>query len=131
MNEAISTWKKYKDLPPPTSEGLIGEWRIRMDTWWGYAFKNVKVIHILHEGGRGVGGVTRKPVIRIVGHNIAFGRKRWGEFNIRENGVFYYHNRRIVDWLVRVNNDVMKGLYLKDGKPKYTFTMERIDAAKE
>lgn len=126
MSEAQITWEKYKDLPTPKPGDLVGKWRIKMDGWRKIFFKNVKVIYKFYLGGTGVGAVTRTSISRIAGYNIAFWFRKWGRFTIKEDGTLVYENRKIVDWLVRVRKDRMKGLYLKDGKPVATFTMERI-----
>lgn len=126
MNKAILEWNKYKDsFAPPKPEELLGEWEVEMDTWWGFLFKNKKVIKRIRsmtENGEG----NLVPAKKIIGYNVAFWKYTWGRFNVREDGALYYHNRKIVDWLVRINKDKMKGLYLKNAKPKYTFTLRRI-----
>lgn len=140
MSEAQITWGKYKDLPAPKPKELLGVWRIRMDAWWGSMFVNMKVITSETVRQWPVRGFPYEdkymPEITFYkGHNIAFGFRRWGEFGIfnkgefgiEEEGILHYNNGRIIDRLVRVAKDKMKGLFILDGKPKYIFTMERID----
>ncbi len=124
-------------MPVPTPEELIGRWDIKMDGWRKILFKNVKVIE--EYCTISAQGICIAETVK--GHNIAFWFINWGKrgrFDVKEDGALYYHNRRIVDWLVKrldgtdkPSKDRLKGLYIKDGKPRCTFTMERIDASQD
>lgn len=121
--EASIEWEKYKKLPIPKLEELIGKWDIKMDGRRKIFFKNIKVISKLFIG---TNPFSKEPKFKIIGHNIAFWFFRWGKFDVTKHGILHYRNRKVVDWLVKFNKDYMKGLYIKNGKPRCTFTMRRI-----
>lgn len=125
MNKAERTWETYKDLSAPEPRELTGKWRIHMDAWWGFLFRNIKVIEYSHT--EYFPDLVSKTKQLFKGHNVAFGFRRWGEFCIEEECILHYNNGKIVDRLVRVAKDRLKGLFILDDEPKYTFTMERID----
>jgi len=127
MKQVMREWHKYEHLPAPKPKVLIGRWRIRMDTWWGWMFRNVKVIEISHpEYFTELGGAPTQTRLVAKGYNVAFGVKEWGKFGVNKGGELRYRNGMIVDKLVQITPDMMKGLFIWKGKPRYTFTMERI-----
>ena len=124
-------WKQYEHLPHPKPEALIGKWRVRMDTRWGWLFRNVKVIEVEFHRGRPiynpVGAFLYYEVDSVVvGHNIAFGIKEWGKFDVNKDGELHYRDGKIVDKLVQITPGMMKGLYIKDDEPKAMFTLEKL-----
>lgn len=100
---------------------LIGKWKVKVTSgpWWFMALnilKNKKIIKTGYEG-----------------HNLILGKK-WGDFDIKlvppgkcsELIILAYRDYPIVDSLVRINNDMLKGQFYYDTKFIGNFYMQKI-----
>ncbi len=131
MNEILLRWQKYYEgsYPAPTREEMIGKWKIKMDGWRKILFKNIKVIKCTgHSSG-----------VLYHGYNIAFWIWSWGKLYVAYWTIpsvcikgklpkcqLIYRNGKIIDEIVSIAHNKKKGLYIKNGIARDTFTMTRI-----
>jgi len=89
---------------------ICGRHRVHMDAWWGFLFRNIKIISKDSDGS-------------IHGYNKAFGIFKWGYFDVFENGPdsYTFQYSSFFDDI-----EGTKGKLWYNGKLRATFTLERL-----